>query len=201
VAGYSLEDFTEDVDLFMATLGITSAVLVGSSSGGYVAQQVAIASPHRVAGLVLVGSPRDLQRRPSFADEVDQLTDPMDPAWVRKSLSWFPRFHDVPQWYIDDRVRDGVRIPAHVWRDTFSGLISARPPTGTATISAPTLIVWGDHDELLPREDQEALAAAIPSSRLAVYQNTGHLVLWEQPERLASDLMAFMGNPRGGDPA
>jgi rifampin ADP-ribosylating transferase len=199
-AGYSLEDLAEDVDLFMATVGISAAVLVGSSSGGYVAQQVAIASPHRVAGLVLVGSPRDLQGRPSFADEVDQLTDPMDPAWVRTSLSWFPRFNDVPQWYIDDRVRDGVRIPAHVWRDTLSGLITARPPTDTATISAPTLIVWGANDELLPRQDQEALAAAIPSSRLAVYENTGHLVLWEQPERLASDLMTFIGNPRGDPP-
>ncbi len=67
-AGYSLRHFAEDIVSFMDAVGISSAVLVGSSSGGYVAQQVALSSPHRIAGLVLVGSPRDLQGRPPFAD-------------------------------------------------------------------------------------------------------------------------------------
>jgi len=52
--------------------------------------------------------------------------------------------------------------------------------------------VWGARDELLTREDQQALAAAIPASRLIVYQDTGHLVLWEQPERVACDLAALV---------
>ncbi len=163
-AGYSLADFAADIE----------------------------ASPHRVAGLVLAGSPRSLQGRPSFADEVDQLTDPVDAGWVRKFLTWFPLFHQVPQWYIDGRVHDGVRVPAHVWREALAGLVTARPPTDTGTITAPTLIVWGARDELLTCEHQQALAAAIPASRLLVYQDTGHLVLWEQPGRLASDLTAFV---------
>ena len=58
--GYSLEDFAMDVVAFMDAVGISSAVLLGSSSGGYIAQQVAVTSPDRVAGLVLVGSPRSL---------------------------------------------------------------------------------------------------------------------------------------------
>ena len=40
-------------------------------------------------------------------------------------------------------------------------------------------------------EDEQALTAAIPLSRLLVYENSGHLILWEQPERVASDLVAF----------
>ena len=52
-------------------------------------------------------------------------------------------------------------------------------------------------DELLTRKDQQALAAAIPASRLIVYQDTGHLVLWEQPERVAADLTAFVDSLRG----
>ena len=193
-AGYSLAEFADDVVAFMDAVGLPSAVLLGSSSGGYVAQRVAVTNPSRVTGLVLVGSPRTLRGRPSFADEVEQLSDPVDPAWVKQSLTWFPRFHPVPEWYIEDRVQDGARIPAHVWRETFSGLCNAAPPTETATINCPTLIIWGDRDELLPREQEEDLAGAIPRSRLVVYKNTGHLVLWEQPERLARDLTTFVEN-------
>lgn len=190
--GYSVAECADDVVAFMDALGLPSAVLLGSSSGGYVAQQVAVADPGRVAGLVLVGSPRTLQGRPAFADEMERLTDPVDAAWVRQSLTWFPRFHQVPQTYIEDRVQDGARIPAHVWRETFDGLCAATPPTDAGTITCPTLIVWGDRDELLGREQEEDLARAIPHSRLVVYENTGHLVLWEQPERVARDLTAFV---------
>ncbi len=87
-------------------------------------------------------------------------------------------------------------MPAFVWRETLRGLITARPPTEVATITAPTLIVWGARDELLTREHQQALATAIPASRLVIYEDTGHLVLWEQPERVASDLTAFVESLR-----
>lgn len=190
--GYSVAESAKDVVAFMDALGLSSAVLLGSSSGGYIAQQVAVTNPDRVAGLVLVGSPRTLQGRPSFAHEVDQLSDPVDPAWVRTSLTWFPLFHEVPDWYIEDRVQDGARIPAQVWRETFDGLCKARPPTDVGTISAATLIIWGDRDQLLTRDQEEDLARAIPRSRLVVYEDTGHLVLWEQPERVARDLAVFV---------
>jgi rifampin ADP-ribosylating transferase len=191
-SGYALMDFAADVEAFIDAMDLKSALLLGSSSGGYVAQQVAIDVPHRVTGLVLVGSPRSLRGRPAFADEVDQLVDPVDRAWVQSSLTWFPRFHDIPDWYIQDRIDDGVRMPAHVWRQALTGLITAKPPTETGTITAPTLIIWGARDELLSWEDERALAVAIPGSRLVVYEDTGHLVLWEQPERVSSDLAGFV---------
>ena len=190
--GYTLVELADDVDAFMDAIGLSSAVLLGSSSGGYVAQQVAVGHPHRVRGLVLVGSPRSLRGRPPFADEVDRLTDPVDRAWVRASLEWFPRFHDIPGWYVEDRIDDGLRMPANVWRKTLIGLSTAVPPTETGTITVPTLIIRGDRDDLLVQQDQEALAVAIPGSRLVVYNDTGHLVLWEQPQRVASDLIDFV---------
>ncbi|HEY9377634.1 MAG TPA: alpha/beta fold hydrolase, partial [Jiangellaceae bacterium] len=46
--GYGLDDFANDIEAFMDAVGLSSAVLLGSSSGGYVAQQVAVQAPHRV---------------------------------------------------------------------------------------------------------------------------------------------------------
>jgi pimeloyl-ACP methyl ester carboxylesterase len=190
--GYTMADFALDIQAFMDAVGIGSAILLGSSSGGYVAQQVALDVPHRVTGLVLVGSPRSLWGRSEFADQVDGLTDPVKRAWVERSVDWFPRFHDVPDRYIQNRVNDGLRVPARVWRQGLAGLTTAQPPTERGTIVAPTLIIWGANDQLLPFEDQQALAGAIPGSRLVIYEGTGHLVLWEQPRRVASDLARFV---------
>lgn len=189
--GYALGDFARDVVAFMDVLEITAAVLLGASSGGYLAQQVALSYPDRVTGLVLVGAPRSLHGRPDFADEVDQLTDPLDEAWVRQSLRWFPRFHHVPDWYLNDRVEDGLRAPAHVWRQALDGLMTATPPTDAGRIRAPALVLWGEWDELLSRADQEALAASLGGT-LAVYPGTGHLVLWERPKSVAVDTVKFV---------
>jgi rifampin ADP-ribosylating transferase len=190
--GYALVNFADDVEAFMDVVGLQSAVLLGSSSGGYVAQQVAVQVPDRVDGLVLVGAPRSLQGRPAFADEVDRLTEPVDPRWVEESLTWFPRYHHVPDWYIKDRIRDGLRVPAHIWKAALTGLTTAVPPSESGTITAPTLIIWGERDELLPLQNRYLLAAAISGSRLIAYEDTGHLVLWEQPERVARDLADFV---------
>jgi pimeloyl-ACP methyl ester carboxylesterase len=190
-SGYALADFAADVGAFLEALEIRACVLVGSSSGGYVAQRFAVDEPSRTLGLVLVGAPRSLHGRPPFADEVDRLTDPIDREWVRSSLDWFELLNPVPAEYLADRVEDGIRMPAHVWKQALSGLSEAEVPTETGTITAPTLIIWGEGDNLLPQGEAARLAAAIPQSRLVTYESTGHLVLWEQPERIASDLVAF----------
>jgi rifampin ADP-ribosylating transferase len=196
--GYSLASLADDVVGFMDAVGLPPAVLVGSSSGGYVAQQVAVTSPDRVSGLVLVGSPRSLQGRPAFAEEIDRLSDPVDASWVRESITWYPLIQSVPESYVEDRVQDGARIPAHVWRAAFNGLCDATPPTDEGQITSPTLILWGERDELLSRKQQEDLARAATGSRLVVYPDTGHLVLWERPDQVAADLMSFLATLPSG---
>jgi non-heme chloroperoxidase len=59
-------------------------------------------------------------------------------------------------------------------------------------ITAPTLLVWGEQDALVPRSDQHAQLAAITDSQLEVYEGTGHSVHWEQPERFTNDLVNFI---------
>ncbi len=133
-----------------------------------------------------------VQGRTPFADEVGALAAPLEEGWVRDSLSWFPLLHDVPPWFIEDRVRDGLRMPARAWKAILNGLIEATPPTESGTIHAPTLILWGAQDNLLPRGEQEALAARIPGAVLKVYPDAAHAVLWECPERVAEDAVAFL---------
>jgi pimeloyl-ACP methyl ester carboxylesterase len=64
-------------EAFLEAAGLASAILVGVSSGGCVAQQVAVTHAERVAGLVIVGAPLNLHGRPPFAAEVGLLVDPV----------------------------------------------------------------------------------------------------------------------------
>ncbi|MCO4250676.1 hypothetical protein [Pseudarthrobacter raffinosi] len=112
-----------------------------------------------------MGCPLSLHGRAPFADEVDRLTDPLDEGWVRDSLTWFALLHDVPRWSLEDRVRDGLRMPAHVWKAILNGLGEATPPTEAGTINAPTLILWGAQDGLLSRSDQETPSHPDPRLR------------------------------------
>jgi non-heme chloroperoxidase len=57
---YTGDAYADDVEAFMDAVGIEKATLVGDSSGGMIAQRVALDYPHRVSGLVLIGSPTTL---------------------------------------------------------------------------------------------------------------------------------------------
>jgi pimeloyl-ACP methyl ester carboxylesterase len=191
VSGYSLSDQAQDVVAVLDALGIPEAFVVGSSSGGYVAQQTAVTFPDRVAALVLVGAPLSLHGRAPFADEVERLSDPIGEEWVRNFLSWFSPQRDVSAWFIEDRIRDGVAMPASVWKGIMHGLSRAMPPIESGPIYAPTLMLRGDHDRLLPWRDQQTLASLIPGAVVKVYTDVGHLVLWECPELVARDAESF----------
>lgn len=195
--GYSLTAVVEDVVAVFDALGVARAHVLGSSSGGYVAQQLAVMHPELLASLILVGSPLSLQGKPPFANEVEQLTDPVSEGWVRESLSWYRLLHAVPAAYIEDRVNDGLAMPAAVWKASLRGYYEAVPPTEAGTISDPTLILWGAHDHIVPRHHQETLASRIPGAQLKIYEKTGHLVLWECPERVAEDVGAFLSGIAG----
>jgi rifampin ADP-ribosylating transferase len=191
LTGHDLRTLADDVVAAMDALELSDAVLVGASSGGYVAQQVAVDHPRRVAGLVLAGAPRDLRGVPTFAAEVQRLRDPIDPAWARTFVAGFPHT-TVPDWYLEHAAVDALRLPAQVWRATLAGLTSSPPPTEVGEITSPTLVVSGAADGLLGREQTAALVSAIPRARWIEYPDAGHVVLWDQPERLAADIAAFL---------
>lgn len=122
---------------------------------------------------------------------ISKLSDPVDPGFVREFAASILA-QPVPQAFFETIVQENLKVPAFVWRATFEGLMADDSLGELQTIKAPTLIIWGDQDTILPRIDQEVLAAAIPGSRLVVYPGAGHAFYWEEPDRVASDLVAFI---------
>jgi pimeloyl-ACP methyl ester carboxylesterase len=194
-AGYRSRDFAADLAAFMDTLDLEAAVIAGGSSGGFAARRFAIDHPERTLALVLVGSPAILRDKPDVLEAWDstisKLTDPVDPSFVR-GFHQSTLTQPVPQAFLETQVQESLKVPARVWRATFRGLLEDDSFEELDKIQAPTLIVWGDQDAILPRSDQEALAAAVAGSRLVVYAGAGHALYWEEPARFASDLVAFI---------
>jgi pimeloyl-ACP methyl ester carboxylesterase len=171
------------------------------SSGGLVAQRFAIDHPERTLGLVLLGVPLRLGDkepvRQLYSDVISRLTDPIDPVFVRDFNKQIAQH--VPPELFESLVEVNLKAPARVWRQTFEGAMNDDFSAELECISAPTLVLWGDQDTLLTRDDEEALALEIPNARLVVYEGVGHLLYVEQPERVARDLAAFVEAVSLGD--
>jgi non-heme chloroperoxidase len=191
--GYRPEDYAADVAAFMDHVGLDAAVIVGHSGGSYIAQRFALDHPERTLGLVLVGAFRDMHDNAGVRElwqVVSELTDPVDPEFVREFQAGCVS-EPLPDGFLDAIVADSRKLPARVWKDYLQRFMEADVPTETGTIAVPTLIQWGDQDAYCPHGEQDALAAAIPAARLAVYPGTGHCPHWEQPERVAAELVAL----------
>ena len=196
-SGYEMGDFSDDVIAFLDYFGIRRAAVVGHSMGSVIAQRVAIDHPDRVSHLVLLGSGADMTTNAvlvDFLDFVQTLTDPIDADFVRE-FQVSTVFSSTPEGFIDTVVEESLKVPARVWRDALAGLVAADHGPELAKITAPTLILWGDKDEIFLRGDQDALVEGIPDAELRIYGDTGHGIHWERPERVAAALTAFL---RGG---
>jgi non-heme chloroperoxidase len=191
VAGYRPQDFATDLAAFMDALDIDPTVIVGHSMGSYAVQRFAIDHPGCTLGLVLMGSFTNWRENQVVAefweDALSTLEDPIDPGFMRE-------FQESPLMepaFLETVVREALKVPARVWREAWKALMEADHSGELGKIEAPTLIVWGEEDELIPRSEQDALVAAIAGSRLVVYPGIGHSPHWEEPERFTTDLVAF----------
>jgi non-heme chloroperoxidase len=197
-SGYRPEDSAADAVALMDALGVEAAVIVGHSGGGYTAQRLALDYPDRTLGIALLGTFHSFHDNPGVLElgqAVAGLADPVDPAFVREFQEACVA-EPVPADFLDAIIAESCKVPARVWRSYLAGLLEADVPTETGVIAAPTLILWGDRDAFAPRDDQDALAAAIPGAELVIYHGTGHCPHWEQPERAAADLAAFARRAR-----
>lgn len=194
-AGYRFVDFSADVRLFLDALGIREALMVGHSMGSYVAQRFAMDHPARTLGLVLMGSFPTMRGNAGVQElwnsTVASLTDPVDPAFIR-DFQESTVARPVAPGLLETAVRESQRVPARVWRGAFADLLDADFSSELKTITAPTLIMWGDRDVFCSRRDQNVLLREIAGSQLIAYPGAGHAFHWEDPAQFTRDLTAFV---------
>ena len=208
---YSLGAYASGLrDLLVGALGIERATLVGQSLGGGVVMQLAYQHPELCERLVLVGS-GGLGREVSWM--LRALTLPAA-EYVMPLL--FPRFArrggDKVTRFFHER---GVRAPriAEMWsayasltetpnRHAFIRTLRAVIDPGGQSVSAkdrlylaaavPTLIAWGDRDDIIPVEHAYAAHELMAGSRLEIFEGAGHFLHAEEPVRFAQLLMDFI---------
>lgn len=191
--GYAPGDYAADLAALMRALGLGPALVVGHCMGAQVAQRFALDHPALVRGLVLIGAYRTMRGNPvvqALWEEVAALADPVPPGFAREfQESTLAR--PVPPAFLDTVVDESLKLPARVWRAALAGLTAAGVPAGLEGIRAPTLLLWGDRDALIPEAEQEALAAAIPGARRVTHAGGGHSPHWEDPARVAAEIAGF----------
>jgi pimeloyl-ACP methyl ester carboxylesterase len=190
----TMEDLVFHTLDVMDALGLAHADVVGLSLGGWLAAELAMRHPERVQRLVLVdaagtrvpGVERpDLFLAPAPKARELLFADPTSPL----ATSLLPDASPPEQMEMALRGREAAaRLlwnPHAQYRKLTSRL---------GRIKAPTLIVWGAQDRLLPLALGEAYHRGIAGSTMTLIDRCGHLPPIEQPERFADTVLSFLAS-------
>lgn len=193
-SGYATDSLAATVLRALDVLGIGQAVLVGHSLGGAVAAAAAIRSPDRVRALVLVNPA--VVTSPRLDEAVQRLK-----AAIAEYESLRPRFnspHDL-DWLLEPDSASALYTTAGdsayhvslqaVLREFDFAYLSARR---VAELHAPTLLIWGEFDQLIPLPLGEALARELQSARLEVVRRSWHRPHVERPDEVAALIVQFL---------
>jgi pimeloyl-ACP methyl ester carboxylesterase len=193
----SLDAYAAAVLRALDALDIDRFHVVGASMGGYVAFAILRAAPDRVLSLVLANTrataDTDTTRQSRLAVADGVLDDDSVESIVEPNIERLLGEHGRREVHVTDPVRGRIRrcTPAGVAHGARA--MAARPDSTPmlATISMPTLVIAGAHDEVIPREDIEAMAAAIHGARLVTLPG-GHLGNLEDPPAFTEELRRFL---------
>lgn len=195
------------LDSLLETLGISAATVVGNSMGGFVATELAIAFPQRVERLVLVSAAGISTYRHHGVERIEpylRRVAPMLAAYTGFTATrsdWIARRPGLRNISLGFVTRHPGRLPAPLVAEQIRGAgkpgfmqalranidypIRERLPE----IACPTLIVWGEQDQVIPVSDAYVFEELIPNSRKVIYEDTGHMAMLERPGAF-NDLLA-----------
>jgi 3-oxoadipate enol-lactonase len=197
---YTTEAMADDAASVLDAAGIGRAHVYGISLGGMVAQQLALRHPRRVESLVLgathPGGPRAItpdgqvlgffRRRPGLPQE--------EAAWASVPYNYGPACRRRHGSRIAEDVAQRLAHPFPAEAYTAQ-LYAARVHNclgRLGRIQAPTLIVHGRHDRMIPLGNAELIAAQMPHARLEILEHCGHVYPTEQPD-VDETIASFIG--------
>jgi pimeloyl-ACP methyl ester carboxylesterase len=184
----------------MDRLGVARASLIGHSMGGRLAWRFAAESPQRVDKLVLVApdgfaSPGfEYGKPPEVGLAVKAMRHVLPKAVLKMSLA--------PAYANPDTMTDALATRYHELllapgaRDAMIArmqqLVLKEPPPILARITAPTLLLWGAQDAMIPVANAADYQRALPDARLVTLPGVGHLPQEEAPAESLAAVQAFL---------
>jgi pimeloyl-ACP methyl ester carboxylesterase len=162
----------------MNALSIEETAIMGHSMGAVIALSVAARWPDRIERAVLVSAAAGLTNRTVLSN-----------LWplVRTGRYMAPAFLPTLAY---DSMRAGPLTIVRAARQLFSAELQSQ-------VHAPTLLIHGDCDTLVPLALAERLQAQLPNARLRVIAGAGHIPMFERPREFNNMVLRFLG---GGDP-
>lgn len=190
----SIDDYPAFVLALMDAMGLEKAVLVGNSMGGRVSLQLALDHPERVSGLVLLNSSGlklpgipTVNVREMAPEEFASRLFFRSPEQPSSRAALAERFVDSPE---QKQARQTMlRLTAGPLRQDMQARLSE--------VTAPTLVIWGEGDRIIPPVYGETLASAIPNARLAVLPRAGHVPMLERPGAVNEVMAPFLAELHG----
>jgi pimeloyl-ACP methyl ester carboxylesterase len=173
------------------------AIVIGNSVGGFSAARLAIRRPELVKGLVIVDGGGFAGRPPHVRAFCALMSKP---RFLRAIYPAFSSRYMRARTDADRRARDtgvrttrqdpGLRAVSELWRSFASPEHDLR--RDAASIAAPTLVVWGRHDPVIPLKVGRRISATIPNAELVVF-DSGHVPHTTDPQGFADRLIPFTG--------
>jgi pimeloyl-ACP methyl ester carboxylesterase len=192
-APFTIADLAADAAGLLAALQIESAHVMGISMGGMVAQELVLAHPERVCALTLgctyCGGPGS-----SLASEatIGRLGEAMASGDRARAIRTAWEVNVSADFAADERewerfLATGMSygLPVAVIVEQMKAIARHDTSARLPGVQAPTLVVHGTADQLIPVQNGRMIAELIPDSRLEILDGIGHMFFLEQPERTA----------------
>lgn len=197
---YTAAEMAEDAVAVLDHAGVKRAHVAGTSLGGMIAQELAIAHPQRIHRLVLLSTtPGGAGAHPTPQETVDLVAAAaeMEPAQALRAFVENALSRGAPAELVEAIYRRRLANPPHPegWKAQTAAGFSYNGGGRAGEITAPTLILHGEEDRVVDNRNAELLASLIPDGRAEVVDG-GHLFFWETPEPVADRLISFLGEGR-----
>ena len=198
----SMKGFADDVRVLLDGLDLDRVHLVGASMGGMIAQTFALAYPDRVRSLVLActsfGGPQAVAAAPDVVAKL--LSSSGDGADASISVVAHPSSPTerpaAVAFYLEGK-HAYPHSPEEIMRRA-QAIVAFDVADEVKAITAPTLVITGAQDQIVPPENAKRLVARIPNVELVEIDQAGHIFFCEQAEQTNAAIAQFLSRHAAG---